>query len=135
MKKFLFLLMTSTILCSGAYAKHDCDCSECRTKMERKMNVGGQGGFVDTAAKPMSVAEVQKLSDDAYVTMEGYITKRLSDDEYNFTDGINDVTIEIDDKDWRGLKVTPKDKTIVNGKVDKDLTSFKVEVKSITLAN
>ena len=120
MKKFLFLLMAGTMLCGGAYAKHDCDCSDCRAKMERKMMTGGQ---------------VQKLSDDAYVTMEGYITKRLSDDEYNFTDGTNNVTVEIDDKDWRGLKVTPKDKIIVNGKVDKDLTSFKVEVKSLTLAN
>ena len=128
MKKFLFLLMAGTMLCGGAYAKHDCDCSDCRAKMERKMMTGGRGGFVDAAAKPLSVAEVQKLSDDAYVTMEGYITKRLSDDEYN-------VTVEIDDKDWRGLKVNPKDKIIVNGKVDKDLTSFKVEVKSLTLAN
>ena len=114
--------MAGTMLCGGAYAKHDCDCSDCRAKMERKMMTGGQGGFVDAAAKPLSVAEVQKLSDDA-------------DDEYNFTDGTNNVTVEIDDKDWRGLKVTPKDKIIVNGKVDKDLTSFKVEVKSLTLAN
>ena len=135
MKKFLFLLIAGTMVCGGAYAKHDCDCSDCRAKMERKMMTGGRGGFVDAAAKPLSVAEVQKLSDDAYVTMEGYITKRLSDDEYNFTDGTNNVTVEIDDKDWRGLKVTPKDKIIVNGKVDKDLTSFKVEVKSLTLAN
>ena len=69
MKKFLFLLMAGTMLCGGAYAKHDCDCSDCRAKMERKMMTGGRGGFVDAAAKPLSVAEVQKLSDDAYVTM------------------------------------------------------------------
>ena len=37
MKKFLFLLMAGTMLCGGAYAKHDCDCSDCRAKMERKM--------------------------------------------------------------------------------------------------
>lgn len=75
MKKFLFLLMAGTMLCGGAYAKHDCDCSDCRAKMERKMMTGGQGGFVDAAAKPLSVAEVQKLSDDAYVTMEGILPK------------------------------------------------------------
>lgn len=32
MKKFLFLLMAGTMLCGGAYAKHDCDCSDCRAK-------------------------------------------------------------------------------------------------------
>ena len=93
------------------------------------------GGFVDADAKPMSIAEVMKLSDDAYVTMSGYITKRLSDDEYNFTDGNNNVTLEIKGKVWRGLTVTPKDKIIVVGEVDKDLTSFKIEVKSVSMAN
>ena len=85
--------------------------------------------------KPMTVAEVQKLPDDAYVTLSGYITKRLSDDEYNFTDGVNNMTVEIDAKRWMGQTVTPKDKILITGKVDKDLTSQKVEVKSLTLEN
>lgn len=118
------------MLCSGAYAKHRCDCQECNVKAERK-----GGGFVDAAARPLSVAEVQKLSDDTYVTMTGYLTKQLGDDEYLFSDGTDTITVEIDDKDWRGLRVTPKDKIIINGKVDKDFTSLKVDVKSLSMAN
>lgn len=135
MKKFLFLFMAGTFLCGSAEAKHWCQCDECKPVAEYKMFQARSGGFVDADAKPMSIAEVMKLSDDAYVTMSGYITKRLSDDEYNFTDGNNNVTLEIKGKVWRGLTVTPKDKIIIVGEVDKDLTSFKIEVKSVSMAN
>lgn len=134
MKKLLFLLAVTTCLAGNVYAKHDCDCRECCSQMEHKM-MKNKGGFVDASVKPMTVAEVQKLPDDAYVTLSGYITKRLSDDEYNFTDGVNNITVEIGAKRWMGQTVTPKDKILITGKVDKDLTSQKIEVKSLTLEN
>ncbi len=129
MKKFLFLLMAGTMLCGVASADCNCDYKDCRAKME------SMGGFVDATAKPVSLAEAQKLPDDSYVTIAGYITKQIKDDEYTFSDGTNSITVEIGRKDWRGLRVTPKDKIIIKGKVDKDFTSFKVDAKSISLAD
>lgn len=132
MKKILLLLVATTFLCNNVYAKHDCDCHEYCAKMEHKM-MKKQGGFIDSTAKPMSIAEIQKLSDDSYVTMSGYITKRLSDDKYNFSDGKNNITVEIDNKIWQGQTVTPKDKVLLTGKIDKDLTSLKVDIKSLAI--
>ena len=133
MKKFLFLLMAGTFLCNPAVAKHCCSCDECSSAPEYQM-AKPAGGFVDTEMKPMSVAEVRKLSDDAYVTMAGHIVKRLSSDEYDFTDGTGNVVVKIKGKVWKGLTVTPKDEIIIVGEADKDLTSFKVDAKSISLA-
>lgn len=134
MKKILFLLALLTLFADNVYAKHDCDCEKYCAKKEHKM-MKNQGGFVDAAVKPMSVADVQKLSDDAYASLTGYITKRLSDDEYNFTDGVNNLVVEIDDKVWRGQTITPKDKVLITGKVDKELTRLKFDVKSLMLDN
>jgi uncharacterized protein (TIGR00156 family) len=126
MKKILFLMMLGTMLSAPVYvyAKGDCPCAK---------NMMQSGGFVDEAsATPISIAEVKKMSDDAYVTMSGYITKRLSDDTYNFTDGKDNLTVEIGKKAWRGQTITPKDKILLQGEVDKDFTSFEVKAKSIS---
>lgn len=134
MKKILFILAMAISFSGNAYAKHDCDCEKYCAKMEHKM-MKKQGGFIDTSMKPMSVAEVQKLPDDAYVTLSGYITKRLSDDKYNFSDGTNNLIVKIDDKVWMGQIVTPKDKILITGKVDKEFTHLKLDVKSLQLDN
>ncbi len=134
MKKILFLLALTTFLSTNAYAKHDCNCDKYCAKLEHKM-MNNQGGFVDEDMKPMSVAEALKLPDDAYVTLSGYITKRLGDDEYSFTDGTNNIIVKIDDDVWKGQTITPKDKVLITGEVDKELIKSKLEVKSLILDN
>lgn len=130
MKRILFLLMAGILFCNSAYAKHECGC--CDTKMKKEYAAGAmQGGFVDASVKPANVAEVMKLPDNAYVTLQGHITKRLSDDEYNFTDSTGNIVAEIGEKDWRGYKITPQDKITISGKVDRDGDVVKVDVKSL----
>ena len=132
MKKFLFLLSVATLISSAAYAKHDCDCSHCGDDSYKMMS---RGGFNDVAAQPMSVANVLKQSEDAYVTMHGVITKRLSDDKYNFSDGTGNIILEIKDKIWHGQIVSPKDKVAVFGVVEESGGQTIVDVKSLKLAN
>ena len=132
MKKFLFLLMSVTMFSHAAYAKHDCDCSYCSTKMEYHMK---KGGFNDVDAQPMSIAMLKELPDEAYVTLHGFITKRLSDDTYNFTDGTDNVVVEVDDKVWRGQLVSPKDKVAIFGEIDKERGQVTVDVKSLMMVN
>ena len=130
MKKFMFLLMTATMLSSTAYAKHDCDCAYCSGDYEKGMY---KGGFNDVATQPMSVANVAKQAEDTYVTMQGFIVKRLSDNEYSFSDGTDSIVLEIKDKVWRGQIVSPKDKVAVFGVVEEDDGKMIVDVKSLKM--
>lgn len=132
MKKFLFLLMAGTLFNSVAYAKHDCNCSHC---MESYGKAVSNGGFNDVATQPMSVADVLKQADDSYVTMQGFITKRLNDATYSFSDGTGNIILEIKDKIWRGQVVSPKDKIAVFGVVEESDRQMMVDVKSLKLIN
>lgn len=132
MKKVLFLMAAAVLFATSSYAKHDCDCSKCMEHYSKTMN---KGGFNDTAVQPMSVASVLKLSDDTYVTMQGFVTKRLGDEEYYFSDGTGNIILEVKDKVWHGQVVSPKDKIAVFGVVEEDDGQTIVEVKSLKLAN
>ena len=48
-----------------------------------------------------------------------------------FSDATGQVTVEIDDEDWRGLTVNEKDTVEIKGEVDKEFTSFIIDVDSI----
>ena len=120
MKKFYFLLAIGLFLSGASYAKGS----------------GGfvaQGGFVDNHIAVMSISDVRKQPEDVYVSMQGYITKRLSDDTYDFTDGTDNIVVEIDDDVWRGQMISPKEKVMVYGETDIDDGLFMVEVKSIRI--
>lgn len=123
MKKFLFLTLMTAFLGTNAYAKHNGSCS------------GGyyKGGFNDMDTPPVSIADVQKLPEDSYVTMQGYITKRIGEDKYHFSDGTNEIMVEIDHKVWQGQTVSPKDKVVISGEIDKDDGHRLVDVKSLQM--
>lgn len=69
-----------------------------------------QGGFVDNDANLTTAAKVKDLKDDSWVKLRGNITERLSDDRYTFRDESGTVNVEIDNKRWNGVTVTPQDK-------------------------
>ncbi|MBP3688107.1 MAG: NirD/YgiW/YdeI family stress tolerance protein [Alphaproteobacteria bacterium] len=131
MKKFLFLLMTGVVLSSGAYAKHHCGCDDCDCKVEQKMRK--KGGFEVQAPALMSVQNVLDSADGTYVSVEGYLTAQLNEDEYSFTDGAKNVIVKIDDKIWRGQRVTPKDEIIIYGKTDREANRVMIDVKKLML--
>jgi len=122
MRKFLFLMFATAIFCSSANAENGCG-------MGHKMS----GGFYDIEAKPMSVAEVKKQPEDTFVGMQGYITKRLGKDTYNFSDGTDNLVVEIKAKKWHGQIVSPKDKVMLWGEVDDEDGVIMVDVKSVSL--
>lgn len=124
MKKICFLLVASLMLCHGAYAKHECNCEH------GHMN---SGGFVDANVAPVSIAEARKLSEDAVVSLQGHLTKRLTKDTYNFTDGTDDIVVEIDKKVWRGQMISPKEKVLIYGEIDKEDMTTEIDVKSIKI--
>lgn len=91
------------------------------------------GGFKGPGLSTISVADALKLSDDTAVVLEGQIEKSLGKEQYVFKDASGSVTIEIDDDDWRGLNVTPKDTIVIKGEVEKDMFETEIDVDSIEL--
>ena len=86
--------------------------------------------FVGDGATPMNVTPVKsavELPDDSKVIIEGYIVKKLRDELYLFKDSSGEVEIEIDDEDFRNIKVTSDDKIRIKAEVDKDFTSTSLE--------
>ncbi len=89
------------------------------------------GGFTGPSQASVSVQEAKDLGDDAPVILTGKIEKSLGGEKYLFTDSTGSVTVEIDNDDWRGLTVSEKDTVEIRGEVDKDFTSFEIDVDSI----
>lgn len=91
------------------------------------------GGFSGPNVSETTVAKALDMADDSWVILRGNIVKQLDRKHYEFTDGTGTMTIEISDKRWNGLNVTPKDKVEIRGEIDKDWNSKKVEVKQINI--
>lgn len=89
------------------------------------------GGFVGPDGTSTTVANAKTLRDDTWVTLKGTIVERISDDLYTFKDETGTINVDIDDKRWNGLTVTPQDKVEIRGEVDKDWNSVEIDVKQI----
>ena len=95
---------------------------------------GFKGSDVDSTIK--TVSQVKDEQDDAWVTVKGNITKKLSKDKYLFKDSTGEIVVEIDSKYWQGVEVSEKDVVELSGEVDKDyfkdgkLSKIKLDVKS-----
>ncbi len=91
------------------------------------------GGFQGPGLEPSSVSEALKLNDDTPVVLVGQIEKSLGDEKYLFKDATGSVTVEIDNEDWRGVNVTPKDTIVIQGEIDKDFFKTEIDVDSVAL--
>ena len=85
----------------------------------------GPGGFQGPTARAQvtTVAAARQAGDDTPVTLTGHIVQRLagSDDDYLFRDATGEIVVDIDDKVFRGLTVTPETKVRLSGEVDRDM--------------
>lgn len=91
------------------------------------------GGFIGPNSGEMTAAKALDMSDDSWVILRGNIVKQLDNKHYEFTDGTGTINLEISEKRWNGINVTPKDKVEIRGKIDKDWNSREVEVKQIQI--
>ena len=91
------------------------------------------GGFQGPGLQPSSISEALKLNDDTPVVLVGQIEKSLGGEKYLFKDATGSVTVEIDNEDWRGVNVTPKDTIVIQGEIDKDFFKTEIDVDSVAL--
>lgn len=101
-------------------------------------NTAADAGFSDSPKaerraeyNAITVEAAKALPDDSRVTLLGFIEKRLGDDEYLFRDETGTIVVEIDDDDWHGLTVSPQDKVILRGEVDRDRKETKIDVERV----
>lgn len=93
-----------------------------------------QGGFKGPSAlSATTVKDALEMRDDTNVILVGSIEKHLGGEKYIFKDATGTITIEIDDKLWHNLTVTPQDKVEIKGEVDKSWTKTEIEVDNIRL--
>jgi uncharacterized protein (TIGR00156 family) len=76
-----------------------------------------------------TVKAVQRLHDDSPVTLIGYLIKKTGEEHYLFKDTTGTITVEIDDADFHGRKITPQTKIKLYGEVDKELHGIKIDVE------
>ncbi|WP_127959638.1 YgiW/YdeI family stress tolerance OB fold protein [Serratia microhaemolytica] len=94
-------------------------------------SVHTQGGFSGPATKLTTVNKAKLQRDDSWVILQGYIEQRVGEETYTFRDSTGTILVDIDDKRWNGLVITPKDKVQIEGKLDKDWHEVEVDVKNI----
>lgn len=86
-------------------------------------NDGGKkyGGFSGPSAMTSSTVQAaKKMRDNSSVTLTGNIVQRIGGDKYIFRDPTGEITIEIDDEDFRGQTVTPQNTVRISGEIDKE---------------
>lgn len=82
-----------------------------------------------------TVAEILKDPvDDQRVLLRGYLIKQVGKEKYIFSDGSNQIRVEIDYEVFRGQTVDEKTRVELVGEVEKDfLESPEVDVEVLTI--
>ena len=79
-----------------------------------------------------TVAFQVKIGDRVLISKYGGTEVKFGDEKYTFKDETGEVVVEIDDEDWRGVKVTPENTITINGEVDKEMFEpTKIDVDSV----
>ncbi|MDL2314314.1 YgiW/YdeI family stress tolerance OB fold protein [Desulfovibrio sp. OttesenSCG-928-C14] len=89
------------------------------------------GGFSGPSRNMTTVEQAKTMRDDTKVVLRGNIVEHIAKDKYLFKDGTGSIIIEIDDDDWNGVSVTPKDVVEIRGEVDKDWNSVEIDVDRV----
>lgn len=127
----LFASAVPAFAASKPAAKADAASTDKPVTFKRGVPIRG-GGFHGPSIPPITVEQAKKLNDDARVVLRGSLVQRIGADEYTFKDASGTVTVEIEDKHWKGQMITPEDTVEIFGKVDKDRgEGVKIEAKRI----
>ncbi|EOI1351368.1 YgiW/YdeI family stress tolerance OB fold protein [Citrobacter amalonaticus] len=93
------------------------------------------GGFSGPAPTLTTVAVAKTLRDDAWVVLEGNITRQIGHELYEFKDASGTIMVEIDAKYWMGQSVTPATRLRIEGEIDRDWNNLEVDAKSVRILN
>lgn len=92
--------------------------------------------YTGPGARPLvrSVAAVAAASDDVAVEIDGHIIKQLTSGKFLFSDGKDQVRVEIDENVLPKTAINERTKVRIRGEVEKDfLESPEIDVISIEI--
>ncbi|MCY1389976.1 hypothetical protein D3C76_500480 [compost metagenome] len=94
-------------------------------------------GYTGPGAAPVTtVAAANDAADDAPVVLQGFVVKKLNnDDKYEFKDTTGTITVEIDNEDLPAVPFNEKSKVKLTGEVEKHLLSREVDVDLVEVIN
>lgn len=74
--------------------------------------VNGFAGFVGpgSTVETSTITIAKEMSDNDPIVLTGYIVKQIKSEHYIFQDETGKIEIEIDDKDFEDITVTPSTK-------------------------
>ena len=79
----------------------------------------------------VTAEHAKTLPDDTKVTLQGQIDSHLGGKNYLFKDASGTVPIEVDSKRWQGQAVAPLDRVQIDGEVERQRDTVKIEVKQL----
>ncbi|WP_168195820.1 YgiW/YdeI family stress tolerance OB fold protein [Nissabacter sp. SGAir0207] len=82
-------------------------------------------------ARGATIELARTMHEDAWVTLEGYITKESGTNQYHFRDKTGTINIQVDEKRWNGDEVTPEDLVMISGRVKHKGNSTMVAVEHL----
>ncbi|AUF94455.1 uncharacterized protein (TIGR00156 family) [Pseudomonas sp. BIGb0278] len=93
--------------------------------------------YTGPGAQPVTtVAAANDAADDTRVVLQGFVTKKLdNDDKFEFKDNTGTIKVEIDDEDMPAAGFNDKTKVKLTGEVEKNLMSREVDVDLVEIIN
>lgn len=66
----------------------------------------------------VTIAQAKKLADETGVTLKGTIVKHISGDDFELKDSTGTIVLDVDDDQWKPMKLKAGDKVRVVGEID-----------------
>ena len=91
--------------------------------------------YLDNNSDVITIKDLKNIKDDEYITIRGYIVKKIKKEKYLFKDSTGEIILDIDKKINNQLKNVDKDTLVeIYGEYEKELfEKDKIEVKRITI--
>ncbi|KTC37344.1 MAG: YgiW/YdeI family stress tolerance OB fold protein [Pseudomonas sp.] len=92
-------------------------------------------GYTGPGAQAVTtVAAAKDASDDTPVVLQGYVTKKLdNDDKYEFKDSSGTITVEIDDENLPPVPFNDKTLVKLTGEVENGLMKREIDVDLVEI--
>ena len=92
-------------------------------------------GYTGPGAQAVTtVAATKDASDDTPVVLQGYVTKKMdNDDKYEFKDSSGTITVEIDDENLPPVAFNEKTLVKLTGEVEKGLMKREIDVDLVEI--
>ena len=91
--------------------------------------------YLDNNGDVITIKDLKNIEDDEYITIRGYIVKKIKKEKYLFKDSTGEIILDIDKKINNQLENVDKDTLVeIYGEYEKELFGKdEIDVKRITI--